>query len=642
MFTYDLLLGGQLWLLLFIFGLVSLPITNKLFVPLFDKGYFLGKLIGIFVISYVLFLLSSLKVLPLGFNSLLFLSMIWAGVNFFVWRKNKKLDMPWKRAVLEEIILVLLVGLFIFIKGHQPEIYQIERFMDFGFIKALTQTKFLPLEDIWRTGGPLNYYYFGHFLAYVLIVLSKIPIIAGFFVVQCFIFGVSGVLAFIFGATLVSKFNPKVKFSILAGLLSLFATIFAGDWQTLNNAKFWYPDPTRIIPGTISEIPIYSFIVADLHAHVWGFLLGAVILLTLLSIWYQKEKFTPVLAWLSFLLGLCIMTNTWDFLTLGSIVGLTLLFKFRRLLPSVVCLGVGFFLSLPWLINFTPPLGGLGLVTSWSPIVPWLLFWGPSIFLVVLYLLSKIKHKLDFQKEGLILILFFLVIFWLAFLEIFYIKDILSGGEWFRANTYFKVSLQVLLWVGLCTGPVIFILLSKTKGFAKYFVALVLTIWLLTRAVYPIRAVHQSSLENKTYTGLSSGLDFWKTRYPDDFKAYQFLQTQPKGVVLEADGDSYQDTSFFSTFLGWPTVSGWAVHEWTWHGSYDDVGKRAREVKEVYTGKDLNLTKDILKKYNVKYIIIGSAEKRKYAQALDLNKLKKLGKVIYQPNLSSTVVISRQ
>lgn len=650
MFETDLLLSLQLWFITFIFGIISLPLATKLFSNLFDKGYFLGKLLGFFAVSYALFTLSTLKILPLGFASLSILILIWTAINLFVSRKTKKLDIPWKLIIFEELIFLALYFLFIYIKGHHPEIYQIERFMDYGFIKALTSVNFLPLEDIWRAGGPLNYYYFGHFLAYVLITLSKVGTLAGFYLVQCWLFASAGVLAFIAGASVVKNWKYSLKWAIFAGFLSLFAVIFAGDWhstgwyldylkssiQNLPPPNFWYPEPTRIIPGTISEIPIYSFIVADLHAHVWGFLLGGVLVLSLVSIWFSQNITKKSLLFLSFILGLCIITNTWDFLTLGSLVALTFLFKPSTLnilsrIISITCSFIAAFLfSLPWFVFFNSPLSGIGIVTSWSPVVPWLLFWGPSIFLIALYFLSRLKTKLDFKQEGLIVILFFASLVWLISLEVFYMKDILSSGEWFRANTYFKVSLQILLWVGLITGPTIFAVLIKLSKTPKYILALVFTLWLLSRLVYPIKATYQSSLEGKTYTGLSSGLTFWQNKFPEEYQAFKFLETKPRGVILEADGDSYQDTSFFSTFLGWPTVTGWAVHEWTWHGTYDDVAKRVEEVKEIYTGTDFKKTQELIKKYNIKYIVIGQAENRKYGTNINRQKLNQLGKSTFR------------
>ena len=35
------------------------------------------------------------------------------------------------------------------------------------------------------------------------------------------------------------------------------------------NSKYWYPNATRFIPFTIHEFPSYSYVVADLHGHVF-------------------------------------------------------------------------------------------------------------------------------------------------------------------------------------------------------------------------------------------------------------------------------------------------------------------------------------------------------------------------------------
>ena len=34
-------------------------------------------------------------------------------------------------------------------------------------------------------------------------------------------------------------------------------------------STYWYPNATRFIPKTIHEFPSYSYVVADLHGHVY-------------------------------------------------------------------------------------------------------------------------------------------------------------------------------------------------------------------------------------------------------------------------------------------------------------------------------------------------------------------------------------
>jgi len=83
---------------------------------------------------------------------------------------------------------------------------------------------------------------------------------------------------------------------------------------------------------------------------------------------------------------------------------------------------------------------------------------------------------------------------------------------------------------------------------------------------------------------------------------------QPPPVILEAPGASYTYEGRISTFTGFPTVLGWAIHESQWRGNYDEQGKREPDIISIYTSSDGQLTLDLLRKWNVRYVILGSTE----------------------------------
>ena len=98
-------------------------------------------------------------------------------------------------------------------------------------------------------------------------------------------------------------------------------------------------------------------------------------------------------------------------------------------------------------------------------------------------------------------------------------------------------------------------------------------------------------------------------------------------VILESQGDSYTDYERISAMTGLPTVAGWWVHEWLWRGSSDVVGNRIPEVIELYQSKDLNKTKELIKKYQIKYIIVSRLEKQKYSELYEA-KFSQLAKLV--------------
>ena len=75
MMPSDLLSVLQWWATIFVVGIIFIPITNLLFSSFFDKGYIFAKIIGIAVISYVVFVLGFLKILPFETQNIFFSSL---------------------------------------------------------------------------------------------------------------------------------------------------------------------------------------------------------------------------------------------------------------------------------------------------------------------------------------------------------------------------------------------------------------------------------------------------------------------------------------------------------------------------------------------------------------------------------------
>ncbi|MBI3070095.1 MAG: hypothetical protein HYY87_02210, partial [Candidatus Levybacteria bacterium] len=80
---------------------------------------------------------------------------------------------------------------------------------------------------------------------------------------------------------------------------------------------------------------------------------------------------------------------------------------------------------------------------------------------------------------------------------------------------------------------------------------------------------------------------------------------------------------------GLPTVLGWTVHEWLWRGTYDVPAPRIEEIKTLYETKELNTTKQLIKKYNIELVFIGDLERQKYPN-LNEQKFESLGEVVFQ------------
>ncbi len=663
-------------------GALGLPISQFVFSASSDRGYSFSKILSLFAVGYLTFLIATLGLAPLAFPAIATALLAWAAINAFVfWRtRAHRLPLPrFSQILTTELVFLSVCTAIVIIKAFHPEIYQIERFMDFGFIETLRNSTGLPLTDLWLAGETLNYYYMSHFIGFVILTLAGIPSVPGFFILIGCIAGTLAaaiarlaidVAVYITGGKEV--LSRTTKFLVAGG--SVFVAVFSGSWYMIpwivqrigflfgvgQMPDFFYPEPTRAIVGTITEMPIFSFLVADIHAHVWGMLTALLVLSIAFSMWRDttvKLNATNRYLWaLAFALGMSYMVNSWDAVTLGVLAVFFVVAKYRHdsrthiIIATALLAATAYIVALPWSVTNHLPIQGVGLVHSLSSLLPWLSFWGSiaTIVAVFIFRYAWAYKKLRAQADALLFvgIIFGTALLFLTIIEVVFMKDILISGEWYRANTVFKVSTQVWIWVAACAGPVyLWLYRSLESRIARIATTISLVVYLGIGAVYPVIAIEQAFVGSHTFIGIDHGLDWWKNKYPNDFAAYEYLkgvrdelpQSQRIKHIVEGEGESYTDASRFSVFLGWPTIVGWPVHEWTWRGSYDVVGKRREEVRGIYTGIDREQTRGLLKNYGIDYIILGAVERDRYGSAIQEKKLRALGTVVFEQG--TTVVI---
>ena len=135
------------------------------------------------------------------------------------------------------------------------------------------------------------------------------------------------------------------------------------------------------------------------------------------------------------------------------------------------------------------------------------------------------------------------------------------------------------------------------------------------------------ALRNKT-GGFDSdptldGLAFVYSRNEAEVKALELLveDGDDESVVVEAigvddrgiaGGDYNIDYGRVSGRTGLPTILGWAGHEYQWRGTRRSFQERTRDVEAIYTSPDIEQTKELLDKYNVSYVYVGSIERARY------------------------------
>ncbi len=722
------------WVYIFGIGIVFFPLTKKIFHNFFDKGYLFSKTIGILFSSYLVWLLASLKILPFYKESIWLVLVIGLLINLLI--STHKPRSPSKTPlspnpyhlppiiILEELMFLGTLIFWSYIRGFQPDIQGLEKFMDFGFVNSILRSKFFPPQDMWFAGKSINYYYFGHYITAFLTRLTGINSAITYNLMIATLFAFCFSLTFSLTANLVYwwkkislQLSPKTYHlspMITAGLIAaLLVSLGANLHPSFYNIKmkifkkpycdgaltYWYPNATRYIgycpdveDKTIHEFPSYSFIVSDLHGHVSDipFVLTFLALCLTLFIKIKEEKEINVFSifkshfLIPGLLAIMFMTNQWDVPIYVMVLGFTLFwgyyqnfgFKWKTiaysLLTGLLLVIPVIPLILPFQFGFDPIAKGIDFVHAHSLFYQLLILWGVPWFFGLAFLVflfgKKIKPKQIFKKENLVkwfskilgvqieikkensslqvtsykliptdifvLILFLVSTLLIIIPEIIYVKDIYISS-YHRANTIFKLTYQSFIMFSISIAYVfVRIKSSLKKCFSSSILTFAFCILIFALLVYPNYSIpgYYGKLEAKNYKGLY-GLNFLDRLYPDDYKLITWLNEKIVGqpVVLEAVGDSYTDYERISMATGLPTIEGWLVHEWLWRGSYDEPGKRSSEVQTIYESKDVSQTTELLKTYNVKYIVVGEMEKTKYPN-LNEGKIKQIGKKVFESN----------
>jgi uncharacterized membrane protein len=80
---------------------------------------------------------------------------------------------------------------------------------------------------------------------------------------------------------------------------------------------------------------------------------------------------------------------------------------------------------------------------------------------------------------------------------------------------------------------------------------------------------------------------------------------------------------------GLPTLLGWGGHQSQWRGNYDEPARREPDIEALFNTSDLGQARDLLDKYNITYVYVGSLERERYSPQ-GLNKFARLMDVAFQ------------
>lgn len=764
---------------LFAIGIIFAPIAKKLFGQFYDIGYPFAKTIGIIILSYTIFVLGIIKVIPFTRESLFFILILFAvlfytKVSKFRWEDVTK--QSYKKLFLiifSEILFFLSLIFLTYVRGQEPSIHGLEKFMDFGFIQSILRSNYFPPLDMWYSadsiqpqGYAINYYYFGHLSGAVLIKLSNVSPFVGYNLILATIFAQGITMAFSICANLVYLFqkhilkdqNPRLLFIVLFGLLGSYILNLGGNlhpvylltngyeaekpvpfwgtdtkgadmlqtWEQIKetqtrdgigfldalsrNSKYWYPNATRFIPYTIHEFPSYSYVVADLHGHVFDIPFVLVTIALIIHFFIQKtiplflshnqkkkkqteiehEKLphwsnklhSPIVEHalkeiykyqslvsiiFGFLIAVHYMTNAFDgpiyVLFIGGIFLLLYGLSVQLFIQMGLVVLAFVVFSYPFSSNFSPFVSGIGVNCSpdflvnlkklgpflfekgncqisawWMLVVLWGFFWLTAILHLIVLFVSQMKKKLvnTITPFDLLMLVFFgFGTFLVIIPEFFYIKDIYPAH--FRANTMFKMGYQAFMLMSIASAYVLY-RIKVWDHVGKYALKVIYFVFFAFVFIYPFLAFpsYYPNLTDTRTIDKTPQLDGLKwienvSNISQDREIIEYINNNIVGqpVILEAQGDSYTDYERISANTGVPTIAGWWVHEWLWRGDANVVGKRIPDIVTIYESPDVQITRELLAKYNVEYVVISRLEREKYP-TLHEAKFSQLGTKIFE------------
>lgn len=223
--------------------------------------------------------------------------------------------------------------------------------------------------------------------------------------------------------------------------------------------------------------------------------------------------------------------------------------------------------------------------------------------------------------------------------ELIYIRDVFEGSSQ-RMNTIFKFYYQIWLLWGTLAAYALWWLLTQTSRLRRlvaYGTAVCFVVLLAGGSVYPV--INLRDMQTKGFqVGLAGRTPRESTPAGAASIAWLRANVAPESVVLEMvspDGGSYNGVGYagVSASTGLPTVLGWVGHEHQWRGgdtaARAEIEPRKQDVELIYSTLDPEQARELLAKYNVSYIYIGSLERQSYLPE-SLAKFDRIAQVVFQ------------
>ena len=461
------------WLVVMqLMALAILPVALAVFRSLPDRGYLLAKLLGILVVSLVAWMLASLQWMAFSFGAVVVgigaVALASCVVLVFTWSSFWSFFRErWRVIAICELVFIVAFLAFVAVRMANPDLWHQwqggEKPMDTAYLNAVLKSSFMPPYDPWYAGGYLNYYYWGQFIVASFIHMTGIDtaVAVNLAVPMFFALTVGGAFSVVYNLAEGARARlsqrpahrvpdePSLKGAsafawspVLAGVAAaLFVTVIGnldGAIQSLENLfsfllneplrefDFWRssrlmpPDP----PGNeITEFPFFTFLFADLHAHLMALPFTILVVGVALAVVLRardSERGSGRLASMGWgmidvaqvaVLGVAVGAlrplNTWDYptyllLSMAAVLlagvlrngGLNLLVMFEAAVKGVLIFLIGFLVFLPYHVNYETAFSSIEGTTNQTVLWQFLLIAGLFVFVIGSFVVTESRSWL--------------------------------------------------------------------------------------------------------------------------------------------------------------------------------------------------------------------------------------------------------
>ena len=371
-------------------GIAFAPLAAWLFQRLPGHGAWFARPVGMLATVWPVWFLASAT--PVPYATWLLWAVLVAGgaAGWALAIRSRTIDRHWVRSmVTAELVFLLAFVVGIVFRGYVPKIAGTEQPMDVGFLASSIRATDMPPRDQWFAGEPINYYYLGYLINGSIARMSGLPSWVAYNLALVGTFATTVVVAAGLARAVAYRIAGR-SLATLAAAAAAFLIVVAGNMRApiellkdreLVWNEFWFQNigwrSSRVIVDTgwpqeetITEFPMFSFLLGDLHPHVTTLPFTILVLAIAVSLFLRAKD-----GWRSddrggwaemgvagIAIGALYPLNSWDFPTYAGAIAVAVIAVHglgRATIEQGLALGTVSILAWsPFWLGFVPFAGG--------------------------------------------------------------------------------------------------------------------------------------------------------------------------------------------------------------------------------------------------------------------------------------------